>query len=105
MLEYRRHKTPGDFGKRQRLVVYFKEGCACNGCFPIPCNQVRGRAISHGTFPKPIPVMALKAAPGDDAIPNFGFYFVDTIENLHIYFSHAYSCALPFYMSKLKTNV
>jgi hypothetical protein len=61
-----------------------EKGCPCNRCLFIPRDQVGWGTICHGAFPELIPPVALKTAPGSDAIPNIRLYFINAVENLHI---------------------
>jgi hypothetical protein len=61
-----------------------KESRAGNGGTFPPGNQVSRLAVRHGTLAELVPAMTLKAAPGNDAIPDVRIDLMDTLEHLHV---------------------
>jgi hypothetical protein len=68
----------------------------------IPGDQVRGRAVGHGVFPKRIPFVALKASPCGDFIPDGRVDFLDAFVCTNRQFRHACSVSGQLYISLYK---
>jgi hypothetical protein len=64
--------------------MHSEKGRTCDRGTLLQSQQISWLALSHGTFTKLIPAVALKTTPGDNSVPDFGINLVYALECLNL---------------------